>query len=80
MNIKEGDIVEVLNLSRGQIWDIESQTCTSRERIATSVKAIVGMRYRVREISKYGIILDGWNHGGHSAECFKESQLLLIEK
>jgi len=75
------DIVEVLNLSQGQIYDIRSQTCDFNKHPG---KDIVGMRYklkvRIYDEKEIWHMLLGWNHGGHVSDKFNPEQLRLIHR
>lgn len=79
IKFKPGDIVEILNISSGQIYDIQSQTCKfGREKAIRD--SVVGSRYEIGGFSEsIGYYLNGWNHGGHSAAFFEESQLMLFK-
>ena len=75
------DVVEVLNLSDNQIYDIRSQTCNVKRNLN---KDIVGMRYKLkvqvidtRDGFEMHCTLEGWNHGGHSAHIVEPSQIRL---
>lgn len=81
MKLITGDIVEILNLSKKQIEDIESQTCTN----SLNTKQIIGMRYKISILiffskTENNIELIGWNHGGHISMLFNESQLKLYHR
>lgn len=62
---KEGDVVQIINLSSDQLNSISSQRCIKMEDAILLSKAIIGMAYIIDEVNGNKIKLKNWNHGGH---------------
>lgn len=78
--IKQGDLVEIINVSLSQLNSIRSQQCN----YDISHKDIIGNRYYVNSVQdsvfdgKPIVELKGWNYGGHFGGFFAPEQLKII--